>query len=932
MKVRNACALALLGLFGFASAALAEDAYIEATGTQFINTGYFVNQDTKLEVDYQVVTNRGQSRIFGANNNGIAAEFYVQGQAADSGTWAMIYGYNSWDTKSGIMTGDKNRHVAVLDFYNKKYGISGGGSGTLDAARIVGQPASAQPLTLFAKCNSARGTGVDANTFAKCKLYSFRISEKDVLIHDYVPAKKNGDVGLYDKVTGAFVADNRHQANAGLFTCGGDGVLEVEDDGHIENVGQLMVNSRHFKTPNTRFEIDFALTDFPPKPEAGASQQQWRIAGQDSADRPLSMYTNGGNNFSFGQGDSFVAMSTSVPIDYRRHQMIADLYHKTLYYTTGDSRNCTTNTVIGISNQTNTLTATRPLAIMGYIQNNNGLTGYSVAAAKAKYYRCRIFEADALVHDYVPCVKGGEPGFKDLVDGAFVTVEQKAEITGIVAGGKVLTIPDDGYIEATGVNQVIDTGYKCTSATRIEADFAFTTNVSNPTILQPWICGILDKVDFGVYNSGGAAYSWLHGTGGGTFKNSDIGATYRRRTMTVDQNEGRLSFLTAGFTNVFYDVTKPEAGLANTKTLPLFTRRGSSGGYETLYPYAKLYGFRIYEAGELVRDFRPFVQDGYVGLKDNLGTGGFVGPKSIALRCGGDIAGDTAAAYIESDGTQAIVVDYYPNPKTKIVMDYQMTEIIFQSRPFGVVDAISEELYIDGGGCFAFGLGDSWTKSDNKTADLQRHVATLDAPNRAYSITTGDSVFLSGTYASSLACTKTSKVKLAFFAKNQSDKLGGGNALAKMRLYSAQIFEDGKLLHSYLPYKDGETIGLKDVTTGEIVENAVAGANPFKIGGRGWNAEGDVFYTQPQGATLMAGDSTVLSAYAPGAVAYQWYCNGVAVEGATSMTCPVEWKRRGKTESYTVKATFDRYGVPVESESAVATVEHAPLGMTILVR
>ena len=32
-----------------------------------------------------------------------------------------------------------------------------------------------------------------------------------------------------------------------------------------------------------------------------------------------------------------------------------------------------------------------------------------------------------------------------------------------------------------------------------------------------------------------------------------------------------------------------------------------------------------------------------------------------------------ADAYIEADGTQAIVTDYYPNPATKIVADYAFT-------------------------------------------------------------------------------------------------------------------------------------------------------------------------------------------------------------------------------------------------------------------
>ena len=40
--------------FAISGIALAEDAYIQASGAQTINTGYFVNSNTKIAVDFQM--------------------------------------------------------------------------------------------------------------------------------------------------------------------------------------------------------------------------------------------------------------------------------------------------------------------------------------------------------------------------------------------------------------------------------------------------------------------------------------------------------------------------------------------------------------------------------------------------------------------------------------------------------------------------------------------------------------------------------------------------------------------------------------------------------------------------------------------------------------------------------------------------------------
>ena len=69
-----------------------------------------------------------------------------------------------------------------------------------------------------------------------------------------------------------------------------------------------------------------------------------------------------------------------------------------------------------------------------------------------------------------------------------------------------------------------------------------------------------------------------------------------------------------------------------------------------------------------------------------------------------------ADAYIEADGTQAIVTDYYPNPATKIVADYAYTAVTpLQMAVFGCDGNLVVRHYINGSGGYAFAFRPSST-------------------------------------------------------------------------------------------------------------------------------------------------------------------------------------------------------------------------------
>ena len=205
----------------------------------------------------------------------------------------------------------------------------------------------------------------------------------------------------------------------------------------------------------------------------------------------------------------------------------------------------------------------------------------------------------------------------------------------------------------------------------------------------------------------------------------------------------------------------------------------------------------------------------------------------VAAMAAGAFAAD---AYIEGDGTQAIVTDYYPNPATKIVADYAYTATTpTQMAVFGCEGNLVVRHYINGSGGYAFAFRDSsgdWlpvVPSGQLTVTTDRRTFVLDGPNKTATLYTDGEV--TATRATATA-TKTASMPLAIFAYTSSWYLSGQSGCAKLRLYSLAIYENDAIVHYYKPYRsiDGKFSGLKDLCTGKILIDYLSFA-PFACGG-----------------------------------------------------------------------------------------------------
>lgn len=697
-------------------------------------------------------------------------------------------------------------------------------------------------------------------------------------------------------------------------------------DPYIESDGTSGISTGYRMKGDSRVEVDFSLTT-----TDGCSQ--WRIFGSDTTESSLKtyMYIDSDQNYTLIVSPNGLSRYTTYLADTSRHTAIFDLYHPGLYFVTGGVTNWAATSAGSFAGRK----ADLPLSLFG--RYANAYATKFEACAKERIYGVKIYEQDVLVHDFVPCMKDGVACFKDLVGGGFIVGENVAAFT---AGGDAPTYIDDAYV-STANNAVdgklyIDTGYKVSDRTAVALDYAFTVNSDdnlNPGYWSLFECsgGCRFRIDFNKYTGlrytvgGNADVSTLASAFGVPTDDRDV-----RRTVFLDNLNASVGVVMSGYTNQTDTFTVNTASQANGTTLKLASTAWGSDGYAAI----KIYGCKIWEDGVLVRDFVPYVENGIPGMRDKL-TGAFIDGKDYSgsgklLAYGGAIAGERDA-YIQSAGTANISTGHKMNGYSRVEVDFALSEAsdYTQWRVFGTDGDTSFKtyLYLDGDSHYSmvYPWGQKWT---THTADTIRHTAIIDVNHGWAGLVTGTTTNWYSETDTSYAG-QVADYALPVFGRNY--------AFAKERIYSVRIYESDALVHEFIPYSGDGVVGFYDTVTGEIISNG----SSFTFGGAGQDHGQLKAYIKPgYGDRIDYGETTQLTAYAPGATSYRWLMDGQPIAGGTDGVLAVEWARGGtKTEqgyrhTYQAIAVFnDFYGINRESEpTEVATVTSLPRGMVISVK
>lgn len=214
--------------------------YIEATGTQYIDTGYVPNSTTRVVLDFES-TGADFGCLFGArtsSNSGDSKNTF--GMWVQDATAFPHYGDGVYNQKP--ITKPVNTRLTID--MNGATTTIGDTSVTFDRATF----GSGCNLTLFGmntmgNIDSRRAVG---------KLYSCKIYSGSTLMRDFVPCiNPSGVAGLWDKLTGAF-----YSSAEGAFTVGKNHRVLIDGTGYEVKSGRVLIAGTGYDIKKGRTLID----------------------------------------------------------------------------------------------------------------------------------------------------------------------------------------------------------------------------------------------------------------------------------------------------------------------------------------------------------------------------------------------------------------------------------------------------------------------------------------------------------------------------------------------------------------------------------------------------------------------------------------------------------------------------------------------------
>lgn len=180
--------------------------YIQSTGTQYIDTGFCPDQDTRAVVDMEIPAKSKDQALFGTRKAISTNAFYVLAWANNDG-YQTAYSNNEYALINGINS--VGRHV--FDRNKESLYVDGVAISTQTYMNFT----TTYSFYLFT-INNAGSTFISSYP-AACKLYSCKIYDNGTLARDFIPCtNSSGVTGLYDLVNGAFYSN----AGTGVFTAG----------------------------------------------------------------------------------------------------------------------------------------------------------------------------------------------------------------------------------------------------------------------------------------------------------------------------------------------------------------------------------------------------------------------------------------------------------------------------------------------------------------------------------------------------------------------------------------------------------------------------------------------------------------------------------------------------------------------------------------
>lgn len=177
-----------------------DDAYVRGSETApaYVNTGVTPTPDTKVEIDFAMMSATKNSRVFGnLGGSAFCMDLHVDKSVSGNFFYSMQDGNTGGYTTSFGVDGD--RHVFALSTNEVLLASADGAVTNFIATSLAGTRVKAAqgPMVVFGASNSANP--VSGSQFpCDVKVYRMKIWEDGVLVRDFTPFMKNGAAGFLD--------------------------------------------------------------------------------------------------------------------------------------------------------------------------------------------------------------------------------------------------------------------------------------------------------------------------------------------------------------------------------------------------------------------------------------------------------------------------------------------------------------------------------------------------------------------------------------------------------------------------------------------------------------------------------------------------------------------------------------------------------------
>lgn len=286
--------------------------YIESTGTQYIDTGFKNNQDTRVVMDVQATsTPTATSWFFGgrtSNSDATMGVFYYAGSTkkitADYDGNGQRYNFDSLGATDRLSI-DYNKNVLTINSYSKTF--------TSATFQSTGN------IALF-----GINTAGEVSSCISAKLYACKIYDNGTLVRNYVPCKdSSGVAGLYDLVNDTFYAN----AGTGTFTAGSI-IPDEPDIPIVEPEDEIEFTSLVYPTSWTAVS---APTSYSSTNDYGT----WKITatGADSSYPVSNAFNNAGSYCKCSAGTQYITIACPENVTIKPSTI--EVIH---YYTGSDSK------------------------------------------------------------------------------------------------------------------------------------------------------------------------------------------------------------------------------------------------------------------------------------------------------------------------------------------------------------------------------------------------------------------------------------------------------------------------------------------------------------------------------------------------------------------------------------------------------------------